>query len=75
MGHYSEYYERSEAEARRRKKIVYRGALADLIAFRQWNAKGKKNGWAFSDLGLEKEYEALVDKLKARLYDMETYDN
>lgn len=70
MGHYSDYYA-YEAERRRiQEHDLLKRVLRDLVAYRQYNAAGKTGTWTFSDAGVEKEYEQVLNKIKARLYDL-----
>jgi hypothetical protein len=69
MGHYSDYYEEEAQRAREVKREVISRALTDLIQFRQYNAVGKTGKWTFSELGVEREFNDFLDKVKARAYD------
>lgn len=70
MGHYSDYYDMQAEEDRQHKRELYKRALKDLSAYRQYNAEGKTGTWTFIELGLEKDYGAMLDRIKARLYEL-----
>lgn len=70
MGHYSDYYEGERIAANKVHLETYKIALQDLQEFRQYNHIGKLKPWTFRDVNLEKEFEALIVKLKAQIYDL-----
>lgn len=74
MGHYSDYYAAEAEEKNKLKFTYYKRALEDLQDFRQYNHIGKLKPWTFNDIGLEKEFDAMLDKLKARLYELKEYE-
>lgn len=70
MGHYSDYYEEEYSKRRISQRNKLQTILSDLIGYTQYNACGKSTQWTFSEIGLEKEFDKFLDKIKAKLYDL-----